>query len=619
MAERTESVIIDVEIDEGEAVESIQSLTKANKELREERNKLNLSTEAGRKRAQEINAVLDQNTNKIKANVSALEKQKINIGNYASALDNVIPGLSGIIDKGASATKTITGMSLATKLLLGPIGLLILAGTAIVKFLTGSEEGMDKLAVVMAKVSAVVNVVTDRLIQLGGALIKFLSGDFSGGIDGIKSSFSGMGDEMQREIDLAVDLAERLDILDDLNVSLNIRLSEQQNEIKNLIIQSRNRFISEEKAMNLLIQASQIEKRLTGERLALRLAEINAIASEIQLRNSEKQAIQQAGETSIEFAKRIALDTRILLSDRQKIVEQLDKYNGLLDNQANIQEKIQTQQDALTEKIRANQKEQEELRRAAERANNEIQRSSKDGVERQDREDPLIDAFETRANVITDIDKRMQDDRVKRNEETDAMILANRKKTAKIEEEIEREKMQAVTGFLANTSQIFEQESVAGKAIASAQALINTYLAATAALASGSKINPIFGIISAAAAVAAGLASVARINGVEFAEGGWTGPGSKYQPVGIVHADEYVVNKKINNSPQAQPHIQALENMRLRGYADGGYVSGAVTQPINQQMELANMFKNLPPIEVGVKEITKVQNRVRVKETISRR
>ena len=84
-------------------------------------------------------------------------------------------------------------------------------------------------------------------------------------------------------------------------------------------------------------------------------------------------------------------------------------------------------------------------------------------------------------------------------------------KSAAIEEQVERDKTQAIIGFLQSSSQIFEQESVAGKAISTAQALINTYLAATAALASGSKINPIFGILSAAAAVAAGLKSVAQI------------------------------------------------------------------------------------------------------------
>jgi phage-related minor tail protein len=149
--------------------------------------------------------------------------------------------------------------------------------------------------------------------------------------------------------------------------------------------------------------------------------------------------------------------------------------------------------------------------------------------------------------------------------------------------------------------------------------LINTYLAATAALASGSKINPIFGILSAAAATAAGLASVAKINGVEFAEGGWTGPGGKYDPVGIVHADEYVTPKRVRHMPEAQPHLMALERMRLRGYADGGLVTNSISTPINQQLEIANIVKNMPAPVVGVKEVTKMQNRVRVKEQASKR
>ena len=49
------------------------------------------------------------------------------------------------------------------------------------------------------------------------------------------------------------------------------------------------------------------------------------------------------------------------------------------------------------------------------------------------------------------------------------------------------------------------------KAISIAQAVIDTYRAANAALASGSAINPAFGIISAATAIATGLANVAVI------------------------------------------------------------------------------------------------------------
>lgn len=609
MADRTESVVLDFEVDEGASIESIASLTKANKALREERNKLNLQSESGKKRAQEINAILDQNTEKIKSNVSALEKQKINIGNYKSALDNVIPGLSGYIDKTASATKTVGGLSTATKLLLGPIGLLILAITAIIKWLTGSEEGMDKLAIVMAKVGAVVNVITDRLIQLGGALVKIISGDFSGGIDGLKKSFEGVGDEMEREMSLAADLAERLDILDDLNLSLTIRLSEQENVIKNLIIQSRNRFLSEEERMKLLVQASELEKRLTGERIALRLAELNAIASEIQLRNNDKEAAQREGETTIEFAKRIAANNKILLSDRQKIAEQLGQYNNLLDNQANIQEKIQNQQDAINDKIAANLKERIDLENAARRAANQPTLSG---------EDPLVTAFQDRATQIEDIDTRLQRDLVKRNKDAQDQIISDKKKAAELEAQVERTKFGIVSNFAGATSQLFEEESIGHKFLASAQAIINTYLAATAALASGSEINPVFGIISAATAIATGLASVAKINGVQFAEGGWTGPGSKMKAVGVVHADEYVAPKWIVNSPQAQPYLSALESMRLRGYADGGLVVNSVTQPVDQQMQISNILKNVE-FAIGVREITKMQKRVKVKEQISKR
>ena len=610
MAKRTEQIVLEMEVDVDDSIESIESLTKANKALREERNKLNLSTEQGKKRAQEINAVIDQNTDKIKNNVSALEKQKINIGNYASALDNVIPGLSGFIQKGTAAVETTTKMSLATKLLLGPIGLLIIAITAIIKWLTGSEEGMDKLAIVMAKVSAVVNVVTDRLIQLGGALVKFLSGDFSGGIDGINNSFAGMGDEMSREIDLAVDLAERLDILDDLNLALRIRLSEQENVIKNLIIQSRNRSLSEEQRMKLLVEAAALEKRLTGERIALRVAEINAITDEIQLRNSQFQSAQRANESTIEYAKRIAADNRILLADREKIADQLDQYNGLLDNQANIQEKIQVQQDAISDKIAENLREAEALERANQRAQS---------VSATPGDDPLIDAFETRANVITNIEDRLQADLKKRRDAAALEEIQRAKASAALLEQKEREKLGIIQNTIGQAASLFEEDSEAYKGLATAQALINTYLAATAALASGSKINPVFGIISAAIAVANGLASVSKINGIEFAEGGWTGPGGKWDVKGVVHGDEYVTPKRVKNLPQAQPHIAALESMRLRGYADAGLVTNSISQSVNDQFALANVIKNLPPAELSVKEVTKVQKRIRVKESISKR
>lgn len=56
-----------------------------------------------------------------------------------------------------------------------------------------------------------------------------------------------------------------------------------------------------------------------------------------------------------------------------------------------------------------------------------------------------------------------------------------------------------------------------------------------------------------------------------FAEGGYTGPGGKYQPAGIVHAGEYVLTQEQVNSLG----IDAIEAFANRGYASGGFVTAA--------------------------------------------
>jgi hypothetical protein len=352
--------------------DSIKALKVRNAELIKQRDQLSTSTAVGKQKIAEINAELDKNNKTIKSNSSELEKQKINIGNYSSALDKVIPGLGALsssLQKSSEGAGSFGGgikamtsgiwgaVKAALAFIATPIGIVLaavgLALAGIVKYLTGSEEGMDKFAEVSAQVSAVLNVLVDRLILVGKALSDFLSGNFTDGIDGLKTAFSGLGDEMAREAALAKELAQRLDILDDLNLTLKVRLAEQENLIKNLIIQSRNRSLSEEERIAKLTEASDLEKRLTGERIALRMAEINIIASQIQQRNSEKEAAQQAGESTIDFAKRILSNNKILLSDRNKIADQLVEYNNLLDAQANIQDKIQNQEAAIEEQRQA--------------------------------------------------------------------------------------------------------------------------------------------------------------------------------------------------------------------------------------------------------------------------
>lgn len=73
-----------------------------------------------------------------------------------------------------------------------------------------------------------------------------------------------------------------------------------------------------------------------------------------------------------------------------------------------------------------------------------------------------------------------------------------------------------------------------------------------------------------------------------FAAGGWTGPGGKYKPAGVVHADEHVQPKEVVNEPGALPFLEQIRRQGfrntisqlqarmaagMRGYANGGLVA----------------------------------------------
>lgn len=61
-------------------------------------------------------------------------------------------------------------------------------------------------------------------------------------------------------------------------------------------------------------------------------------------------------------------------------------------------------------------------------------------------------------------------------------------------------------------------------------------------------------------------------NPLGYSEGGWTGPGSKHDPAGIVHAGEFVVKKSVVEQPGVRGF---LENLNTKGYANGGYVGSS--------------------------------------------
>ena len=130
----------------------------------------------------------------------------------------------------------------------------------------------------------------------------------------------------------------------------------------------------------------------------------------------------------------------------------------------------------------------------------------------------------------------------------------------KIQNELTKQRMaaaQITADILGQTADMFEESTVAHKALASASALINTYLSATQVYAAVSTLTipaaPILAALAAASAVASGLMTVAKINNVQIG-----GSSSKGQ-----------------SNVNAQPPKQGNDVSNLgRNYGDGGFIDG---------------------------------------------
>jgi len=81
---------------------------------------------------------------------------------------------------------------------------------------------------------------------------------------------------------------------------------------------------------------------------------------------------------------------------------------------------------------------------------------------------------------------------------------------------------------------------------------------------------------ASAGSTAAGYTGSAYSNWVSatYSDGGYTGPGGKYDPAGVVHGGEVVIRKEVVDQPGMKDYLVGLN---ARGYADGGYVTPVAT------------------------------------------
>jgi len=142
--------------------------------------------------------------------------------------------------------------------------------------------------------------------------------------------------------------------------------------------------------------------------------------------------------------------------------------------------------------------------------------------------------------------------------EYNAKLLAlnkeKNKNEAKFDNMSKKQKLQAVSSSMDAISGLFKEGSIAARVLASGSAIVNTYSAATAALAPPPLgLGPIAGIPLAIRTVIAGLANVAKINAVQFAKGG-IAKGPSHDQGGINMIDNRT-GKKVGEMEGDEPYM----------------------------------------------------------------
>lgn len=376
---------------EGE-VRTIAEAREQNKLLNRLRNETNATTAEGQAQITQLNSKLDQNNAFIKENADQYLQQKINIGNYGSALQGVSPQLSGFVDqlKGtyaslveakealiAQATATVgttTATSGASKALnifkialisTGIGAIVVLLGLLFASF-SKFTPVVDKVEQAMAGVSAVFNVVKNTIV----ALVT--------GTKSLSEAFSGLGGSMKDAANDAMALKKAQQDLEDAMQQQEVQTAKTRAEINRLNIQAKDRTKSEEERLALLNKASQLEeidfkerKRISDEKLRIAYEDIRVSA---ELTEKEVAQLKKSGLAYKEVTEaKTSNNDELYDSLKEALLGATEVENEFYSNQEKIinkQNKLIEDQEA--EKEKQKQKAIENQQKAIEAENKRI-------------------------------------------------------------------------------------------------------------------------------------------------------------------------------------------------------------------------------------------------------
>ncbi len=321
-------------------------------------------------------------TERIKGEEAATGDNRRNVGNYTQSIleagksmgifggtfGNIIGSLQGMqgslvairggLTAASGGATGFAGAMNVVKVAIAStgIGLLVVGIGLLISWLSKIDPVVDKVQQVFAGFGAAIDVVKTTILKFVdgiksvGDLMSKLGNIIAHPID----SFKQLAGSMAEAAVEAAHLKEAQQALADAMQVQEVLTAKANQQVRELILQSKNRSLSEKERQSLLAQAAKIDQEdfERKSKLAEEDLRINTqlISTKAELNKKEISNLKAKG---IEYAIELLNQGRITQDDVDAYKKaQLAKI-GILDETTNRQEKIQNQSDALEEKKQA--------------------------------------------------------------------------------------------------------------------------------------------------------------------------------------------------------------------------------------------------------------------------
>lgn len=334
---------------------SIKALTARNKELIKQRNDISTTTAEGRAQIALINSEIDENTEIIKQNSAAHEKQSKNVGNYKSALDGLSPGLSSTVEGHKEMLATLTPMGAAIGAAAAAVGgMFALYAKSVVgaRDLARAQDLLSHATSMVAESFA--EVVTNGKNQIGFfeglsyALVAYFSP-----VTAAASLAAASAKDMLRELEISERFAQQFYKEDERRAELNrrIRDDETKSYTERLAAAQRiDKYMENAGDRQIIVWQAQIEqiKRSTvnydlNREAQLKVAEIEAEISdkreEITGKLTENvMAVNALTKEYAELQRTLRLEQyeQELQEQHELFVQEMEKRTALKEQEADI-------------------------------------------------------------------------------------------------------------------------------------------------------------------------------------------------------------------------------------------------------------------------------------------